>query len=572
MLKHKKLAIITSSIILISLVYFGERLINVQAAAQSSLPVFPGAVGHGRFTYGGSGRHLSTPHATIYRIDTLSCDSAPIVSVGDGSFRTTFRTALAQTHPKTIIFEVSGIIDCGNSAVSNQGSYVTIAGQTAPGPGIWIRSAKVSSKDKSHILIQHMTFGNSGDWISDRDPLAINGTINNIYLDHISTRWANDESLELWGSNDLTTIAWSTFTEALNHRHPESPSPGSGGHSAGPMIMSAMNTTFAYNLIALNDRRNPRFATPFGPSKVEMVNNIIYGYAIASASGASSGGAGGSVIASQGQMQQIDMISNLYRTHATLSPSTKGIKTIGSGNIELYTEGNISPDWSSPNSPSDWSGVTGSTSNRSLSRVTVPSNVTIYGANDLMNVVLPKVGPRPAGKDPVAARVVNHVINRDGKLVLSHENEVGGYPYPLGVIQSKRTLALPDNPDGLSDVCNTDGTECYTNLEVWLSEFSAQVEGIGGNAVCGNGAVEPPGEQCDDGNTVSGDGCSSACQLESTDEPADLDKDGDVDIFDYNILIGNFGNTSCGNAADIDGNCKVDIFDYNILVENFGVT
>ena len=32
-------------------------------------------------------------------------------------------------------------------------------------------------------------------------------------------------------------------------------------------------------------------------------------------------------------------------------------------------------------------------------------------------------------------------------------------------------------------------------------------------AVCGNGTIEA-GEQCDDGNTVSGDGCSSTCQLE----------------------------------------------------------
>ncbi len=32
--------------------------------------------------------------------------------------------------------------------------------------------------------------------------------------------------------------------------------------------------------------------------------------------------------------------------------------------------------------------------------------------------------------------------------------------------------------------------------------------------VCGNGSVEN-GEQCDDGNTASGDGCSATCQLES---------------------------------------------------------
>jgi cysteine-rich repeat protein len=40
--------------------------------------------------------------------------------------------------------------------------------------------------------------------------------------------------------------------------------------------------------------------------------------------------------------------------------------------------------------------------------------------------------------------------------------------------------------------------------------------------VCGNGVVEP-GEQCDDGNTDNGDGCSSTCQLE---QPVSCDDDG----------------------------------------------
>src|SRR6185437_11189041 len=42
--------------------------------------------------------------------------------------------------------------------------------------------------------------------------------------------------------------------------------------------------------------------------------------------------------------------------------------------------------------------------------------------------------------------------------------------------------------------------------------------GCGGSTpgpVCGNGVVEA-GEQCDDGNTKSGDGCSSTCQKESS--------------------------------------------------------
>lgn len=52
----------------------------------------------------------------------------------------------------------------------------------------------------------------------------------------------------------------------------------------------------------------------------------------------------------------------------------------------------------------------------------------------------------------------------------------------------------------------------------------------------------------------------------------DLDNDGDVDVFDYNILLGKFGATGAPgfHAADIVQNGAVDIFDYNKLVENFG--
>ena len=51
--------------------------------------------------------------------------------------------------------------------------------------------------------------------------------------------------------------------------------------------------------------------------------------------------------------------------------------------------------------------------------------------------------------------------------------------------------------------------------------------------------------------------------------PYDINSDKKVNIFDYNILVDNFGKTGV-NRADINGNNKVDIFDYNILVANFG--
>jgi hypothetical protein len=55
--------------------------------------------------------------------------------------------------------------------------------------------------------------------------------------------------------------------------------------------------------------------------------------------------------------------------------------------------------------------------------------------------------------------------------------------------------------------------------------------------------------------------------------PGDLNQDGKVNIFDYNILVTDFGKTGSPGfiPADIDKNGKVDIFDYNELVENFGL-
>jgi len=48
----------------------------------------------------------------------------------------------------------------------------------------------------------------------------------------------------------------------------------------------------------------------------------------------------------------------------------------------------------------------------------------------------------------------------------------------------------------------------------------------------------------------------------------DLDHDGDVDIFDYNVLVQHFNTTNC--TYNLTGSCLVDIFDYNLLIQNFG--
>ncbi|MEO1574611.1 MAG: DUF4215 domain-containing protein, partial [Pseudomonadota bacterium] len=97
-------------------------------------------------------------------------------------------------------------------------------------------------------------------------------------------------------------------------------------------------------------------------------------------------------------------------------------------------------------------------------------------------------------------------------------------------------------------------------------------------ALCGNGEPDP-GEECDDGNTADGDGCSSACLIESTGGSGfdcsppiagtppvnlvtdgsfeDLNAGGDWAILDHSLFgpaILHEGNFSSPPASDPDGN------------------
>jgi len=85
--------------------------------------------------------------------------------------------------------------------------------------------------------------------------------------------------------------------------------------------------------------------------------------------------------------------------------------------------------------------------------------------------------------------------------------------------------------------------------------------GIGGNPVgCGNGALDA-GEQCDDGNTASGDGCDANCTTTScgngvvtAGEPCDDGNDVNADCCSNTCQ-----SASPGSSCDLDGNlCTAD--------------
>jgi len=88
--------------------------------------------------------------------------------------------------------------------------------------------------------------------------------------------------------------------------------------------------------------------------------------------------------------------------------------------------------------------------------------------------------------------------------------------YAVGLPQ---TLACPAVEPAAGACCNVGECTAVTRLQCQSTEGSSyQGDGtscdtIGVCSTCGNADIEP-GEQCDDGNTVGGDGCDADCQVE----------------------------------------------------------
>lgn len=111
-----------------------------------------------------------------------------------------------------------------------------------------------------------------------------------------------------------------------------------------------------------------------------------------------------------------------------------------------------------------------------------------------------------------------------------------------------------DSGDGCSATCQTEThLSCVNNMCV--SVDGPGPDGCTSNSdcspplqpVCGNGAIET-GEQCDDQNSDSGDGCSSTCQTEpviswhKTLMPMDANNDGSVTATDVTSVIAYLNN------------------------------
>lgn len=201
--------------------------ISAQSIKITQVPSFPGAEGHGRYTPGGRG-------GKVIHVTNLNDD-------GVGSLR----AAVSGDEPKIVVFDVGGVIALESDLFI--GENTTIAGQTAPYPGITLRYYIVVPNNNNVIRFIRMRHGEERimeDWEKEWEDASERIGATALILDHCSFSWGIDEVATFYDDNNIT-MQWCSVSEALSR--------GFGGIWGGKL------TSFHHNMLAHSRARTPRF-------------------------------------------------------------------------------------------------------------------------------------------------------------------------------------------------------------------------------------------------------------------------------------------------------------------------
>ena len=404
--------------------------------------VFPGAVGFGTETIAGRG-------GQVIRVTNLNAS-------GPGSLK----AAIDTSGPRVVVFEVSGTIQV-DSKLTISNPYITIAGQTAPSPGITLRGATLCVRTHD-VLIQHIRIrvGNQGGcWYKTRDGIDMGGpNVHNLVIDHCSVSWATDENISVWPGSKQgydITISNCIISEGI----PDPDRPGTIG--LGMLIGSnADRVSVIGDLFVHNKNRNPATVA----KGTAVINNLIYnsGWFGVRAEDLNDGNA--FEVSIVGNVVIPGLNSGSYVNYAVSLRNEWA--HAGSGSHVYVSDNECVNRTSDP-----WSAVDDREGHKDKVKVDSPplwpTGLIAKPSSEVKASVLANAGARPADRDSVDLRVVKDVRQGTGRFINS-QNDVGGWPK---LAKNRRALTLPNNPNGDDD---RDG---YTNLEEWLYTLAASVEG-----------------------------------------------------------------------------------------------
>lgn len=434
--------------------------VGPQGIIQAQQLAFPTAEGFGANSMGGRG-------GDVYHVTNLNDDGA-------GSLRFGIESA---SGPRTIVFDTSGTITL-ESKLSVNRSYITIAGQTAPGDGICLKDYQLTIS-ASHVIVRYIRSRLGDQAGQESDAISITSG-KNIIMDHCSASWSVDEVFSCSTGDrdkiDNVTVQWSFISEAL-----EESIHGKGSHGYGALIRGCYGAKYSYlhNLFAHNKARNPRPGNydyntyeldPLG-LQFDFRNNVMYNW----------GGNRPGYDADSESVCRYNYVGN-YGIPGPESDRTGYAYDVGSTHFRAYYSGNHffgsipTNQWSLVNF-SGFSAAQIAAYKRPIPFSTGPMET--LSAQEAYTTVMAHVGAS-LKRDSVDTRVIGDVQNGTGSFIDS-PSEVGGWP-----LLTALPAPLDTDQDGMPDVWeNNNGLDPgdpadrnddsrgngYTNLEEYLNEL-----------------------------------------------------------------------------------------------------
>ncbi len=293
---------------------------DVSSTNPLAVPAFPCAQGGGAEAKGGRGGRA---------IEVTNLNDS-----GTGSLR----ACVEASGPRTCVFRVGGTINL-SSTLGITNSFLTVAGQTAPGGGITLSGKSMGEnvfllRGANNVIVryirvrkgQHSSCGGSNQCGSN---VRMNKDAHTAIFDHLSLSWNQDEGIN---PHVNTTISHSLICCGFN-THPTGILSDSGA--------SGVNEDIHHNLVMNNSHRNPLLRN----KSSRVVNNIWYNQR--------------SYVTHVSGGMQLDNIGNKYKRGPLTGNSTwhevgafSGYSGLSApGMPSVYMSGNVG--WHQPNPAGD---------------------------------------------------------------------------------------------------------------------------------------------------------------------------------------------------------------------------
>ncbi len=451
-------------------------LCNATATHAANTPAsvaiaFPGAVGFGVETPGGRGGRI---------IKVTNLDAS-----GPGSLA----AAVHAKGPRIVVFEVGGVIDLGATVLSIAEPFLTIAGQTAPSPGITLIRGGVTIRTHD-VVIRHLRVRTGDVGCAKKSGWEVDSmsttAARNVVIDHCSLAWGTDENLSASGprfAGGETAAAWRdhtshdiTFSNCIIAEGLSQSSHKKGEHSKGGLIHdNTRRIAIIGNLYASNVERNPLFK---GGAQGVIVNNLIDnpGRKAIHYNLWAGEWTGHAFVAGE-----LAVVGNVLHYGPDTQPGRPLVAIDGHGVLELFAadnlaidrqgdpvpevavmlsriphaqrHGNSSKDGADPDYTVRPTDAQVADVKRLPAAPVWPKNFQAKPAVAVEADVLKNAGARPWDRDAVDERIVRQVRAGQGRIIDSQE-QVGGYPRAA---MTARRLTIPSE-----------------GIDAWLASFTPQ--------------------------------------------------------------------------------------------------